>query len=653
MAPSTSTSRRSPWAVVGSVVASLALVGTAAASASANTASVASATPITTQAVSTADGDSNINGFRNVGYFAQWGVYGRDFKLKQLQDSGAAADLTHLNYAFGNIHHEELTCFIANKAQGTGPNGSDGAGDAWADFGMGYTAANSVAGVADQWDQPLAGNFNQIKQLKEENPNLKAMLSIGGWTWSKNFSKAAATDASREKLVSSCIDIYIKGNLPTIDGKGGDGAAAGVFDGIDIDWEWPGTNAGLEGNYVDEENDQENFRLLLAEFRKQLDEYGAETGENYLLSAFLPASPTVIEAGGWNDPRNFESLDFGNVQGYDLHGAWNASLTGHQINLYDDPADPRDEDQQFSVDKAVNMYIDAGVAPEQLGLGMAMYGRGWKGVDDADPWAAATGAGPGTWEAGNEDYTKLKNLGTSYFDPEVVASWRYDGNQWWTLDDDKTIPVKADYIRDQGLGGGMWWELDGDRNGELTEILMNDLGNGARGPVDGGPVVTPTPTPTETSTPDPTVTPTTSPEPTVTPTEPPVEECANPWSASEGYPGGTQVTHNGETWENKWWSQGEEPGASQWGPWVSQGSCDGTEPTPTATPEPTDTPTTEPTTEPTVDPGQCLTEWVSGDVYVGGDEVSHNGHNYRAKWWTNGDTPGAAQWGPWEDLGAC
>src|SRR5690606_32023813 len=235
----------------------------------------------------------------NVGYFAQWGVYARGYKLSQLDRSGGADDLTHINYAFGNIHYQSLECFIANKAQGTGPNGSDGACVAWADSGMGYSAADSVSGVADAWDQPLAGSFNQLKQLKAKHPGLKALISIGGWTWSKNFSAAAATDASRKKLVSSCIDLYIKGNLPVIDGRGGAGAAAGVFDGIDIDWEWPGSQNGNVGNIVDEANDRNNFRLLLKEFRTQLDALGAQTGKHYLLSAFLPANPVDIAAGGW------------------------------------------------------------------------------------------------------------------------------------------------------------------------------------------------------------------------------------------------------------------------------------------------------------------------------------------------------------------
>src|SRR5690606_14807042 len=344
----------------------------------------------------------------------------------------------------------------------------DGAGDAWADFGMGYSAADSVSGVADAWDQPLAGSFNQLKQLKAKHPGLKALISIGGWTWSKNFSAAAATDASRKKLVSSCIDLYIKGNLPVIDGRGGAGAAAGVFDGIDIDWEWPGSQNGNVGNIVDEANDRNNFRLLLKEFRTQLDALGAQTGKHYLLSAFLPANPVDIAAGGWNDPEIFDYLDYGNVQGYDLHGAWDASRTGHQANLYDDPANTLPADKRFSVDKAVKQYVNAGIDPVQLGIGLAAYGRGWSGVASSTPWSSASGAAPGTYEAGIEDYYKLKSVGTEYYSSSVGAAWRYDGSRWWSYDNTQTAHQKAQYVLDNGLGGTMWWSLDGDRNNELV-----------------------------------------------------------------------------------------------------------------------------------------------------------------------------------------
>ena len=458
----------------GAMIVGLAAVATAPA-----TAAVPDASPTATTSGET----STVNGYRNVGYFTQWGVYGRAFQAKQLDVSGAADDLSHINYAFGNIHYQTLQCFIANKAQGTGPNGSDGAGDAWADFGMGYTAENSVAGIADTWDQPLAGSFNQLKQLKAKHPQLKVLLSIGGWTWSKNFSAAAATAASRTTLVSSCIDLYIKGNLPMIDGRGGPGAAAGVFDGIDLDWEWPGSLNGLEGNIVDVENDRANFKALIEEFRTQLDALTVTTSKPYLLSGFLPANPSDIEAGGWNDPEIFQWLDYGNIQGYDLHGAWDPTLTGHQGNLYDDPADPRPANKQFSVDKAVNIYLNAGISPQQLGIGLAAYGRGWSGATSADPWGPATSAAPGTWEAGNEDYYKLKTLGTDYYDAEVGAAWRYNGDQWWSYDNVQTTTQKAEYIVTKGLGGGMWWETSGDRNNELIGAMSDVFRAATTGPV--------------------------------------------------------------------------------------------------------------------------------------------------------------------------
>ncbi|WP_343319025.1 glycosyl hydrolase family 18 protein [Arthrobacter sp. TMP15] len=585
---------------------------------------------------------STVNGYRNVGYFAQWGVYGRAFQAKQLDVSGTAKDLTHINYSFGNINNQSLTCFMANKAQGTGPNGSDGAGDAWADFGMGYAADKSVSGKADTWDQPLAGSFNQLKQLKAKNPKLKVMISLGGWTWSKNFSKAAATEQSRQKLVSSCIDLYIKGNLPNFEGRGGPGAAAGIFDGIDIDWEWPGTNSGLEGNGVDTVNDRANFKALLAEFRKQLDAYGTTNGKKYVLSAFLPANPEDIDAGGWNDPANFKSLDFGNIQGYDLHGAWNPTLTGHQANLYDDPADPREPNKKFSADKAVKKYLEAGIDPKQLGLGLAAYGRGWTGATSVAPWGPATDGAPGTYEKANEDYDKLKTLGTDHYDAATGSAWRYDGTQWWSYDNIATTKQKTDYIVSKGLGGGMWWELSGDRNGELIGAMSDKFRAAAPGPVtETAPPGTTGPTPTPSATPTP------------SPTDPPVPgECtATPWSASAVYNGGEKVSHKGVEYKAKWWTQGGVPGAD--GAWQKVANCAGvpTDPTPTPTPTPTTAPTVAPTTPPAN--SNCGEVWNATATYVGGTKVSLDGSSYKAKWWTVGEKPGTSQWGAWENVGAC
>src|SRR5205085_9180768 len=113
----------------------------------------------------------------------------------------------------------------------------------------------SVDGVADDPSNPnqhVFGNFNQLLKLKAAHPGLRIEISIGGWTGSKYFSDVAATSASRKAFVQSCIDLFIRGNLPTggwPEQAGGAGAAAGLFDGINVDWEYPGKDPGNGAHY--------------------------------------------------------------------------------------------------------------------------------------------------------------------------------------------------------------------------------------------------------------------------------------------------------------------------------------------------------------------------------------------------------------------
>src|SRR2546423_3589471 len=208
-------------------------------------------------------------------YFTQWGIYQNAYYPKTLDQSGNADKIDFIVYAFENINPTTKTCFEANSAASqdeNNPNAGDGAGDQFADYDKSYDASISVDGVGDVFSQPLAGNFNQLKKLKAKPPNMKILVSIGGWTYSKYFSDAAATDASRKALVSSCIDMFIKGNLPATNGRGGPGSGAGIFDGVDIDWEYPGA-AGHVGNHFTSA-DKQNYTLLMAEFRSQLDPLG-------------------------------------------------------------------------------------------------------------------------------------------------------------------------------------------------------------------------------------------------------------------------------------------------------------------------------------------------------------------------------------------
>ncbi|MEU5691350.1 glycosyl hydrolase family 18 protein [Actinosynnema sp. NPDC020468] len=430
-----------------------------------------------------------VNGYARVGYFVQWGIYGRQFFVKNLDTSGAAAKLTHINYAFGNIDPVNLTC-LQGVTKGTtanpqDPNQGDGAGDAEADYSRPFAAAQSVDGVGDTGWEPLRGNYNQLKKLKAKYPNLKVLISLGGWTYSKYFSDVAKSDASRKKFVASCIDTYIKGNLPTYNAAGGPGTAAGIFDGIDLDWEWPGAE-GHAGNHISPD-DKHNNTLLIAEFRKQLDELTQSTGKRYQITAFTPADRGKI-ATGWELAEVAKSMDIFNVQGYDFHGSgsdnsWEPNRVGHQGNLYPDADDPYSF--HFSVEDTVNAYLEAGVSPRKITVGLAFYGRGWQGVADGGKkgeWQSATGAAPGQFaeEAGTRGYSNLIASVpgcTVYHDEAAVATSCFTGNggQWWTFDDTWSIGKKTAWMKQKGLLGAMIWEMSGD-----TGTLMSAVDAGLK-----------------------------------------------------------------------------------------------------------------------------------------------------------------------------
>lgn len=427
----------------------------------------AASLPVTLLATAPASADgprtSHSPAYKSVGYFTQWGVYGRDFQVADLETSGAASRLTHINYAFGNVSSDGK-CFTGNIP---------GEADAWADYARPLDAENSVDGVADTDTQPLAGNFNQLRELKAENPGLKVMISLGGWSWSTHFSDAVRTAASRKAFVASCLDLYIKGNLPVDGARGGQGAAAGLFDGVDLDWEWPGSAGDTDTVYRPE--DKQNFTALVREFRRQLDAYATtqKKGKHYELSAFVPTAPAKIDAG-FDVPRIMRDLDFVNLQGYDFHVSGEAT-TNQQSALY-----ARDD---FSVDQTVDAWLERGAPARKLVVGMPFYGQGWTGVtgggDGLNQPAAAPA--PATWQAGYEDYEALKKLADSgtytvHRDRRNGHAWLFDGTTLWTYDDPQVLKTKTAYIRHHRLGGAMFWSLDGDTpDGELIRAVDTGL----------------------------------------------------------------------------------------------------------------------------------------------------------------------------------
>ncbi|NDZ82336.1 glycoside hydrolase family 18 protein [Streptomyces sp. SID10853] len=379
-----------------------------------------------TKATSTQAGTRTAAGSKVVGYYADWDVYQRNYQVKNIQTSGSADKLTHINYAFGNV---------------TG--GKCAIGDAYADYQKTYDASSSVDGTADTWDQPVAGNFNQLRELKKLHPNLKIIWSFGGWTWSGGFAEAAKDPAA---FAQSCYDL-VK-----------DSRWADVFDGIDIDWEYP-NDCGLSCDT----SGPEAFKNVMAALR-------AKFGSSSLVTAAITADASD---GGKMDSADYagaaQYVDWYNPMTYDYFGAWDAQgPTAPHSPLTSYTGIPK---AGFNTDATITKLKGLGVPADKLLLGIGFYGRGWTGVTQDAPGGTATGPAPGTYEQGIEDYKVLK---TSCPATGTVGGTAYAkcGSNWWSYDTPATIAGKMAYKNEQGLGGTFLWELSGDTsNGELIHAV--------------------------------------------------------------------------------------------------------------------------------------------------------------------------------------
>ena len=299
-------------------------------------------------------------------YFADWDVYGRGYYVKDIP----ADKLNVIQYAFANPVYDPTTGAVGCNVV-----------DPWADYQQPYTADMSVDGVADDSanpDQHLYGNFNQLMKLKQEHPDLKIEISVGGWSLSKWFSTIASTPALRSSFVASCIDTFIKGNLPGGGwpaSAGGDAAAAGLFDGIDIDWEYPTQLADGNVNYGPV--DRHNATLLAAEFRKQLDAYGKTTGKHYLLTWALPAATS---ATNYYELRSISKyLDWDNVMAYD-YNVPGGTVAAPDTLFTRDPRDPNASDRTWNTVGTVNLYLRSGVPASKIVVGVPFYGNQYLNV---------------------------------------------------------------------------------------------------------------------------------------------------------------------------------------------------------------------------------------------------------------------------------
>ena len=406
-----------------------------------------------------------------VGYFGQWSLY-ENFSPKSLVTSGAAGLLDQINYAQGFVTGGH--CSIA---------------DANADLNVAFTAENSVSGKADDPASPFHGNLHQLLDLKRKYPRLKLLISLEGRA--SDFA-ADAQPAVREAFARSCVDLFVRGRLaPGVE-------VPGLFDGIDLDWEYPS------------ENDNANFVALLQELRHLMD----EVRPGLRLSIAVGISPESYRAGDLSGV--VEVVDQIGVMNYDYSGPW-SQTTGLLA-----PLRAADGFRGGTVEASLAAWQQAGVPPAKLLMGLPFYGYGWHGVP-------RTGNGlfqPGKAIRGDRPYSFFEALlrppvdsptkvlpaaarlpaapaltasspapavptgGAAlpavvnapplllFRDPQSQAPWLYDGDSFWTFEDRTSIRAKARSARDRHLGGVMVWELSEDAS---DAPLLHAAAAGLRG----------------------------------------------------------------------------------------------------------------------------------------------------------------------------
>ena len=376
-------------------------------------------------------------------------------------------------------------CFEANKAQGTGPNGSDGAGDAWADYGMGYT--RPTRSRRGRHLGPAARRLVQPAQAAQgrEPAASRRCISLGGWTWSKNFSDAAATDASPQEA-RVLVHRPVHQGQPARDRRSRRRRCRGrrlrrLRHRLGV----ARLVNGDAGNSSTPPSDKANFKALLKEFRTQLDAYGATTGKHYSSARF--SRPTRRHhVRRVEQPRELPVPRLREHPGLRPARRLGKTLTGHQGNLYDDPTDTRPANKRYSVDKAVRSTSTTVCRPSSS-LDRPRDVRAWlEGCDVVG-------------SLGRRDRRRARHLGGrqrglrqtqeprhGLLRPGSRGLRRYDGNQWWSFDDPKSVGVKGDYIAAKGLGGAMWWDLSGNQDGSLLTGLATTFRAAPAGPVTGG-----------------------------------------------------------------------------------------------------------------------------------------------------------------------
>ena len=387
-------------------------------------------------------------------YYSSWGIYERNFYLPAIDFSR----VTHLIYAFGNI---------APDPQHPEPNGK--------------TLKIGSVYMPDLNDVRVG--FDALNDIRKKYPHLKTILSIGGWTYSVNFSAMANDPAQRTQFVDTAAALMTENN----------------FDGIDIDWEIPVEG----GNGIQHlPADKQNFTTLLKAIRTKI-------GTDKLLTIAGPARPQFHN--NLEVDKIAEIVDWVNLMAYDYHGPWMSATTTAAEKMVDENAVtnfnaplypdytapiPKGKTHDLNIDASVRSLLTLELPPQKLVLGLSFYGRAFSAVEpgpnndglyqsyDGHPhgtWPDEKGAASGVYEFWDLHDNFIGKPGwQEFYNHQAGAAWLYNKDEkvFIGYDNEQTIWNKCAYLASMNLGGAMMWEACNDRYNQLLYVVNNALNEG-------------------------------------------------------------------------------------------------------------------------------------------------------------------------------